>query len=279
MFSTSTSKDVPWYQKEPDRFSPACRELLENYSHIPPEEVSSHVFQIRERAWDSKPYPCLGLFRFLDLSISLEPSYPRILSFLKEPQSQHTFLDLGCCFAQNIRKLVYDGVPSENLYASDLEQSFLDLSYDLFKDSDTMKAHLFVANAIGEDAALDKMQGKVDFIYAGAFFHLFGWDDQVKICKRIIKTLKPQKGSLVFGRQTGNVKGLETPATPVVGKDPPMIYRHSLDSFTELWDLAGRETGTKWKTSGKLDQAPGRNAVHWSEPGLRRLTFEVERVE
>ena len=46
MFSTSAAKDVKWYRKEPDRFSPACRELLENYSHIPPEEVNSHVFHI-----------------------------------------------------------------------------------------------------------------------------------------------------------------------------------------------------------------------------------------
>lgn len=142
-----------------------------------------------------------------------------------------------------------------------------------------MKAHLFAANALGEDVALDKLEGKMDMVYAGAFFHLFGWDDQLEICKRIIKMLKPQKGSLVFGRQTGNVKGQATPATPIVGKDPPMIYRHSVDSFAELWDLAGRATGTRWRTSGTLQQPRGASAADWSEPGLRALTFEVERVE
>lgn len=40
------SKDVPWYEKEVQYFSPAGRELLEKYSHIPPNEVDAHVHEI-----------------------------------------------------------------------------------------------------------------------------------------------------------------------------------------------------------------------------------------
>ena len=40
------SKDVPWYYKEIGEFSPACRELLEKYSHIPPEEAIPHILEI-----------------------------------------------------------------------------------------------------------------------------------------------------------------------------------------------------------------------------------------
>ena len=40
------SKDVLWYQKELKHMSPACRELLENYSRIPPAQVKSHVLQL-----------------------------------------------------------------------------------------------------------------------------------------------------------------------------------------------------------------------------------------
>ncbi|CAD6587458.1 MAG: hypothetical protein ASARMPREDX12_002851 [Alectoria sarmentosa] len=233
----------------------------------------------RERAWAFLPYPCIGRFRFLDLSISLQPSYQRVLSLLQDPESQHKLLDLGCCFAQDIRKLAHDGAPTENLYACDLEQNFLDLSYDLFQDRDTMKGHFFTANALEEDAALDKLQGKIDFVYTASFLHLFGWDAQLKVCKRIIKTLKPQKGSLVFGRQTGNVKGQAVRNTSPVGNDPRIIWRHSVESFAKLWDVAGAETGTKWKTWGELDEAEGMTVGHWAEPGISRLRFEVERVE
>lgn len=221
------------------------------------------------------------MWRFLNLSISAQPCYSRILSLLKEPQSQYTFLDLGCCFAQDLRKLVHDGAPSENLYASDLDQSFLDLSYDLFKDKDTLKSNLFQANALDEHGPMDKLEGKIDVIYAGSFLHLFSWDDQVKACKAMIKILKPRKGSIVFGRQTGNLKGQEVERRKQnfdhSGGAP--LWRHDVESFTKLWDLAGATTGTKWKTWGTLDEAEETGSGHWAEKGIRQLKFEVERVE
>ncbi|CAD6590169.1 MAG: hypothetical protein ASARMPRED_004599 [Alectoria sarmentosa] len=175
-----------------------------------------------------------------------------------ENEIWHKLHDLGCCFAQDIRKLARDGAPTENLYACDLEQSFLDLSYDLFQDRDTMKGHFFTANALEEDAVLDKVQGKMDFVYTASFLHLFGWDDQLK---------------------TGNVKGQEVRNTSPVGIDPRIIWRHSVESFAKLWDVAGAETGTKWRTWGQLDEAEGMTVGHWAELGIRRLRFEVARME
>ena len=130
-----------------------------------------------------------------------------------------------------------------------------------------------------EDAALDQLQGKIDVVYAASFLHLFGWDDQLRVCKRIIKTLRPTKGSMVFGRQTGNVRGQEVRNPSPVGSDPKIIWRHSVESFTELWEIAGRETGSKWKVWGDLTSAEGMGPGHWGEDGLRRLRFEVERME
>ncbi len=160
-----------------------------------------------------------------------------------------------------------------------MEQRFLDLSYDLFRDKGTMKGHLFTANALEEGNALDGLHGKMDAVYAGSFLHLFDWDAQLQICKRIVKVLKPRKGSMVFGRQMGNLKGQEVPATPRVGNDLKMNWRHDVESFGRLWEVAGRETGTRWKAWAMLDGNEGMGPGHWGEEGLRRLTFEVERVE
>jgi hypothetical protein len=49
------------------------------------------------------PYPCIGLFRFLDFSIRKSPVYDEVLQRVKNGQK---FLDMGCCFAQDIRALV-----------------------------------------------------------------------------------------------------------------------------------------------------------------------------
>lgn len=121
-------------------------------------------------------HPCsfpgfqIGQYRFLDLSISFHPSYSRILSLPKVPQSQYTLLDLGYCFAQDIRKLVYDGVPSQDLYICGLEAGFLELGYDPSKDKETWKTHGFAADVFAQSSALDEVDGRIDAIYAASFF-------------------------------------------------------------------------------------------------------------
>ena len=220
------------------------------------------------------------MFRFLNLSISNQPCYSRILSLLKEPQSQHTLLDLGCCFAQDIRKLTHDGVPSENLYACDIEQSFLDLSYDLFKDRDTMKAHFFTADVFDENSNLNNIDGQIDVVYLASFLHIFSWDDQLKICKRVVKTLRPQKGSTVFGRMTARVIAGEVRTEGMkFGRDSSAWWRHDVDSFTKLWDLVGQEMGSKWKTWARLDRDEGMGSAAWGEKETRQMKFEVVRVD
>lgn len=49
------------------------------------------------------PYPCIGMFRFLDLSIPSSPYYNEVIERLRAGE---IFLDLGCCFGQELRQLV-----------------------------------------------------------------------------------------------------------------------------------------------------------------------------
>lgn len=43
-------RDVPWYAVElHDSLSPNTRKLLEEYSHIPADEVEKHVYEIVRR--------------------------------------------------------------------------------------------------------------------------------------------------------------------------------------------------------------------------------------
>ena len=40
------NKNVQWYKADLETVSPQARELLENYSHIPPDEVIPHILKI-----------------------------------------------------------------------------------------------------------------------------------------------------------------------------------------------------------------------------------------
>ena len=278
-FPKGYSRGVQWYKPELESVSPQAREIFEKYSHIPPAHVESHIKYIRERAWEIFPWPCIGYFQFLDLSVSTHPSYSRLLAFLKEPDSHRRLLDLGCCFAQDIRKLIYDGVPHENLYACDHQPKFLDLGFELFADRDTCHAHFFIADVFEEGGPLDDIEGTIDAIYAGAFLHLFSWDDQIIVCKRMIRILKPRKGSVVFGRQSGNVTAHETVGAINQIKRSGKIWSHNAESMERMWDVAGSETGTKWKTTVQLDEEWEKSRMAWHDDGLRKLVFEIERLE
>lgn len=231
-------------------------------------ETDKVPFQ-RDKAWEIFPYPCIGQFRFLDLSISQSPHYSDILSRLKS--GEETFLDLGCCFGQDLRKLVSDGAPSEHLYGSDLRQDFWDLGYELFQDGRALKSRFLAADIFDENSSLQELDGKVDILYASSFLHLFNLELQHNICERIVRLLKPKAGSILLGRQVGHVEaGEKIHRTNKGGK----MWRHNVQSFEKMWREVGDLTGTKWKVEAVLYDL---EKDLEGDPGMRRIRFAVFR--
>ena len=118
---------------------------------------------------------------------------------------------MGCCFAQDIRKLVSDGAPSENTYGVELRRDFIDLGYDLFRERDTLKSKILIIDIFddGADPWSTQLEGKIDIVYAASVFHLFNWEEQVRMAERVVRTLKPVKGSMMLERQRGNLNPAE----------------------------------------------------------------------
>lgn len=192
-------------------------------------------------------------------------------------------LDLGCCVGQDIRKLVFDGAPSENTYGSDLEKNFMDIGYDLFLDKSTLKTTFIPADIFDEDSGLKQIEGEMDIVHAASFLHLFDEQGQHKACKRITKLLKSKPGSLFIGRQIGNVE-----SGIFVGTIDPskQRYRHNAESFANLWKKIGEETGSKWDVEAYLEDQDlfalaGKMGLEaaFIPQGSRWLTFSVRRVE
>ncbi|KAG8844236.1 hypothetical protein FRB96_003240 [Tulasnella sp. 330] len=273
----SRDKGLVWYNDDTSELTQSTRAFLEKYTGLPSDQVIPHVLDIRDRAWNVWPYPCLGEFRFLGPSIDTQPSCPQILERLKGGQK---LLDLGCCFGQDIRYLVSEGVPAENIYGSDLHREFIDLGYELFMDKEKLKSTFITSNIFdtSPSSGFEKIEGKIDIIYLGSFLHLFDWDDQVKIATRLVSILRPERGSLVLGRQVGSVApGVIEHKTNESGK----MYRHDAESFTRMWKEVENKTGTEWEVDAALDEneGVGHNGKHsnWHGPNVRRLRFAVSR--
>jgi SAM-dependent methyltransferase len=209
------------------------------------------------------------------LAVADSPDYPQIIERLKT--GNENFLDLGCCFGQEIRRLVADGAPSENTYGCDLRQDFFEQGYAFFKDRDTLKSKFIVADIFDPNSGLKEIDGNIDIIYAGSFIHLFGYEQQVEVCVRIAKLLREKPGSLLVGRQIGHLNAGVMPHR--MDKEHKM-FRHNPDSFQKLWDEVGEKTGTKWRVEGKMTEVDfGEDQKGWrNDEGLRRLSFSVFRL-
>ncbi|KAE8445739.1 hypothetical protein EG329_012918 [Mollisiaceae sp. DMI_Dod_QoI] len=247
--------------------------LLETYSKIPADEIDAHVLAVRNKAFAVFHYPCIGRWRFLDLYITTAPEYPDIITRL---QAGETLLDVGCCFGHILRQLVVDGAPAKNLAGTDLRPEFVELGYELFRDKDTLDSQFVTGDALDpNDKSLTSLDGKFDIIHSASFFHLFGWDDQVKVGERVVRFFKPGAKALLLGRQSGTREPLSMEAYRERGEKR---YQHDPTSLQRLWDVIGERTGTKWRATGELIERGEREGDGDREGPRVVLRFAVFKV-
>ncbi|KAI1409793.1 hypothetical protein F5Y13DRAFT_88306 [Hypoxylon sp. FL1857] len=264
-----------WYLDDVKEVNKPIRKLLESYSKVPSSEVVNHVNKIRERGFASNPYPCIGLYRFANLTLLTHPLYDAIVARLKSGEA--TYLDVGCCFGQDLRQLVQDGVPSQQLMGLDVERALLELGYDFFLDRDTLQSRFVVADvfkgATQGRVWTDLVEQGFDVLHCSAFFHLFTLEEQISAAKQIAKLIK--KGGVIVGRQMGSVKPGDVPAI----RAGTFSYRHNVETFDALWKEAGQATGTRWKVEGTMDMVGLNISSPVEDENSRRLLFTVTRVE
>ncbi|KAI9730786.1 MAG: hypothetical protein M1818_008066 [Claussenomyces sp. TS43310] len=311
------ARSKQWYDDDLTEVNAPIRALLETYSKVPPDQVVPYINKMRpsrgtaaivgidvdifcdclflidflhhyileltipvsiqrERGFAANPYPCIGHYRFLNLTLLSHPLYTDIIRCLRKDPST-LYLDIGCCFGQDLRQLVADSIPSEQLIGLDIEAPLMELGYDLFQDQQTLKSKFIVADVFkgpeqGEPwTSLE--QAKVDVIHCSAFFHLFPLPDQVRAAKNIARLVRPD--GIIVGRQSGSIKPSEVPAIAA----GTTSFRHDISTFQALWDEVGRDTSTEWNVTGTLDSVgmiSKKNAVE--DENSRRLLFTVTRL-
>ena len=292
-----------WYQEDLTEVNEPIRSFLKSYSKVPSGEVGKHVNKIvgiregltvlvpncfhnfhvvrklishqRERGFASNPYPCIGLYRFLNLTLLTHPLYNTILKRLQSPDA--VYLDLGCCFGQDLRQLVQDGVPSERLIGLDIEKPLMETGYDFFLDRATLQSYFVVADVFkgAAQGTVWTELGKrgVDVLHCSAFFHLFTLAEQVSAAKNIAKLVK--RGGVIVGRQIGSVKPGDVPAV----KEGSSSHRHDVETFDAIWRQVGEATQTRWEVGGTMDMVGIDPQSPVEDENSRCLLFTVTKVE
>ena len=209
----------------------------------------------RDKGWNITKFPCFSLFFFLHFDLANSPVY---LTILNEVKKGNLFLDLGCCLGQDIRRLVYDGAPSENTFGIELEQQLIELGYDLFRDRGDLHTKFIAQDFLEDTSELSQLSGKIRFLNSGYFLHLWDWDGQIRVVKRMIKLLVPEAGALITGVSYGSLSPGEWALNPHGGR--PMFV-HDNHTFSRMWDQIGSETNTKWEVCSELEVVHGIDGI------------------
>lgn len=240
------------------------------------QQISNRlVLEQRERGFASNPYPCIGLYRFTILTLHTHPLYTTIVDRLR--QRGAAYLDIGCCFGQDLRRLAHDGVPSENLTGVDIAGALMEHGYELFRDRDTLRAGRFIVADVfagDSDPAWAELRAHgADVVHCSAFFHLFPLAEQQAAAQQIARLVRP--GGVVVGRQIGSL----APGDVAAIQEGSSSYRHDVATFAALWDRAGETTGTQWMVEGTMDMVGVNTASPVENENSRRLLFTVTRLE
>ncbi|EIW65002.1 uncharacterized protein TRAVEDRAFT_68659 [Trametes versicolor FP-101664 SS1] len=243
-----------------------------------PEELRKHIFAAQAEAYAIHPYNCIRKFAFVQLKLGRLPAYEQLLALGKNRKGA-IFLDIGCCFGNDIRKAVHDGYPIENIVASDLHPEFWEAGHHLFKSTPETFPVPFVPGDAFNPAHLDPvppfyappdtprpqlstltslnpLRGHVSAIHASAFFHLFDEEPQFYLARALGGLLSPEPGSMILGVHGGRQeKGFRTEVgTHSTHRKTPM-FCHSPESWTELWNGQVFKKGTV-KVEAFLHETP-----------------------
>ncbi|KAE8158965.1 hypothetical protein BDV40DRAFT_307441 [Aspergillus tamarii] len=247
---STNSTPMAIYQKDVESINTDAQSLLVRYSGLSPSEVIPHVLSLRDEAFKVYHYPCIGQLRFLAFNLPRMPFYYRILERLRADPST-TFLDAGCCFGQEIRHLVDQGIPGKQLFGCDLEQVFIDLGYQLFRDKDRLEATFATGDLTADDSAFtgsplsQNLSGKIDIIFASSLLHLWDYDTQVRAAIRLVQLCRDKPGVMITGRQLGSRLAGHYPIHGV--DDKVFHYRHDVESLKGFWRDVELATQTRWK--------------------------------
>jgi SAM-dependent methyltransferase len=119
-------------------------------------------------------YRCVQQLAFLQTRINLHWHYLAVMETFKA-NSEARFLDLGCGFGTDIRRLIVDGWKEENVVAVDVIPDFWKYGLELYDDGEVLKTKALFGNVITEQKFVDTLHllGPFDHVWTGGVLHVF----------------------------------------------------------------------------------------------------------
>lgn len=223
-------------------------------------------------AWSIRPWPCTGLGTFFSPTLPKLPIYPSIVRAIKAG-GKH--LDVGCYCGTDLRSLVIDGCPQENLFGTDFVNHW-DVGFELFRDRDRLNITYIEADILNPNPELLSLRGKMDSISAVHMLHNWDWATQVKAAANIVAYTK--LGCKIIGVQIGT-----NDSSTCISKETVGVALHNVESFEAMWEEVGKITSTVWSIDAEMREwdafGSGKEETMFLGPDAGMLQFTVMRVQ
>ncbi|CAO1605317.1 hypothetical protein XANCAGTX0491_008838 [Xanthoria calcicola] len=135
------------------------------------------------------------------------------------------------------------------MYASDIVSTFWDLGFDLFCDKTFFNPHFIEADILDSESPLKELKGKMDILLFNQVFRLFNRKRQLKMAKNLVQIGTAEVW--IVGWQVGSSHGRSVPVgiqsgAPSASAESERRLFHNYQTWQELWEQVGEETGTQW---------------------------------
>ncbi|KAF8798308.1 hypothetical protein BYT27DRAFT_7236764 [Phlegmacium glaucopus] len=185
-------------------------------------------------------FACIRQFHCVCFFMERNIIYKHIVKYTQKAPTDKgpVVLDLGCC----------NGYPtnstSTNVYGCDLLPDFIREGHKLYRDGpnskkptpikffadDIFDVPVKVDGAVVESGSfsLNNLRGKIDILYAGAFFHLFDEEKQFALAQRLVALI-----NVNYSADRNNTEAIIFAHRP---SEFGSAFAHSPESWKEMWE-------------------------------------------
>jgi len=210
------------------------------------------------------PHTCIRESIFAEPRIDHHFIYQSVLEEAIQSSKPVTLVDLGCCMGTDLRKLVLDGFPIENVCGIDIEERFFDVGQLLFNEEGNSPAIKFLqGDALDPKFSLrfTRLESKFDYVHSANVVHLFNELQQIDFIRSLAFLVRP--GGVIWGRQVGLA---DTPSGRKFKHEDGKGTRFTINEFKQLILEA---TGWNGETVDYKAQLVAYDELRASAPGKR----------
>ena len=189
-------------------------------------------------------YRCIQGMSYLVPRVARHSAYEQVVAKFRA-SGDIKVADFGCCFGQDDRKLILDGVPARCITVVDIHDGYWKAGLELFKDTSSVRlggikeCWFDISLPFGHPSSLEAKfpdaEGTFDFVILQAVLHTMSLDQHRVALTRILRLLKKESGVLL-GMTAGAVVAQPWVRTP---DGQGQRYLHSTESLSALFTELG----------------------------------------